>query len=100
MGSAVKIRRYLEVAVEDFGKSLKEARLKDGRSVQLLATLSNISLGYWYQLEKEERKWISEDVLRSIEETLDIDFQVSFENVEPKTDAGIGIGGGNKKLGE
>lgn len=89
MVAMVKVRRYLEVSVEDFGERLKEARIKDGRSVQLLATLSNISLGYWYQLEKEERTWISEGVLREIESTLGIDFQVTFDHAQVMTDSGI-----------
>lgn len=53
---SVKIRRYQEVEAPNFGKRLKEARIADGRSAQLLATLANISIGYWYQLEKEDRK--------------------------------------------
>ncbi|EAZ89364.1 helix-turn-helix domain-containing protein [Crocosphaera chwakensis] len=74
----VKIRRYQEAEVVNFGKRLKEARMADGRSVQVLATMAGISLGYWYQLEKEDREWISEEVLRSIESVLDTDFGAQF----------------------
>ena len=76
----VKIRRYQEAEVINFGKRLKEARMSDGRSVQVLATLAGISLGYWYQLEKEDREWISEDVLRAIESVLNIDFEAEFSS--------------------
>ncbi|MGK7958544.1 MAG: helix-turn-helix domain-containing protein [Crocosphaera sp.] len=74
----VKIRRYQEAEVVNFGKRLKEARTADGRSVQVLATMAGISLGYWYQLEKEDREWISEEVLRSIESVLNLDFGAEF----------------------
>ncbi len=74
----VKIRRYQEAEVVNFGKRLKEARMADGRSVQVLATMAGISLGYWYQLEKEDREWISEEVLRSIESVLNLDFGAQF----------------------
>ena len=84
---SVKIRRYQEVEAPNFGKRLKEARIADGRSAQLLATLANISIGYWYQLEKEDREWISESVLRSIESVLGVDFGVSFEDAPSIEDA-------------
>lgn len=76
--SIVKVRRYQEIDVTDFGERLKQARTEDGRSVQVLATLAGISVGYWYQLEKEDREWISESVLRAIESVLNINFGVKF----------------------
>lgn len=76
--SIVKVRRYQEIDVTDFGERLKQARIMDGRSVQVLATLAGISVGYWYQLEKEDREWISESVLRAIESVLNINFGVKF----------------------
>ncbi len=76
--SIVKVRRYQEIDVTDFGERLKQARIEDGRSVQVLATLAGISVGYWYQLEKEDREWISESVLRAIESVLNINFGVKF----------------------
>lgn len=76
----VKVRRYQEIEVPDFGERLKKARIEDGRSVQVLATLAGISVGYWYQLEKEDREWISEDVLRAIESVLELDFGAQFDS--------------------
>ncbi|OWY63542.1 transcriptional regulator [cyanobacterium TDX16] len=75
----VKVRRYQEIEVPDFGERLKKARIEDGRSVQVLATLAGISVGYWYQLEKEDREWISEDVLRAIESVLKLNFGAQFD---------------------
>lgn len=74
----MKVRKYQEIEIPDFGKRLKEAREKDGRSVQLLATLAGISVGYWYQLEKEDREWISSEVLNGIESVLGISFGALF----------------------
>lgn len=76
----VKVRRYQEIEVAEFGERLKKARIEDGRSVQVLATLAGISVGYWYQLEKEDREWISEDVLRAIESVLNLDFGAQFDS--------------------
>lgn len=78
--TAVKVRRCQDVEAPGLGAKVKDARLKDGRSAQVLATLSGISTGYWYQIEKEERQWISEEVVRSIEDVLGVKFGVSFED--------------------
>lgn len=78
--SVVKVRRYQEVEVPGFGERLKQARISDGRSAQVLATLAGISIGYWYQLEKEDREWISEEVLRAIEKVLNLDFGAKFDH--------------------
>lgn len=76
---SVKVRRYQESEISDFGEKLKAARIADGRSVQILATLAGISTGYWYQLENEQRSWVSEAVVKAIESVLDTDFGVSFD---------------------
>ncbi len=76
----VKVRRYQEIEVPNFGERLKKARIEDGRSVQVLATFAGISVGYWYQLEKEDREWISEEVLRSIESVLSSSFNAQFDH--------------------
>ncbi len=76
----VKVRRYQETEVPNFGERLKKARIDDGRSVQVLATFAGISVGYWYQLEKEDREWISEEVLRAIESVLSLSFDAQFEH--------------------
>ncbi len=77
--STVKVRKYQEFEIKDFGKKLKQYRLADGRSAQVLATFAGISIGYWYQLEKEEREWISAEVLRGIESVLGVDFGIKFD---------------------
>jgi Helix-turn-helix domain len=79
---SVKVVRQLETYVPNLHERIKEAREKDGRSVQVLATLAGISTAYWYKLEAGTQKWISEDVLRRIEQVLGIDFGVNFEKFE------------------
>lgn len=77
--SCVKVRRHQEADVFDFGEKLKEARIADGRSVQTLSTSAGISIGYWYQLEREDRGWISIEILESIEKVLGVSFGVKFD---------------------
>ena len=67
------------VKFESLPKQIKEARQKDGRSVQLLATLAEISAAYWYQLEADKRCWVSEEVIRRIEKVLGTDFNLRFD---------------------
>ncbi|MGK7895886.1 MAG: helix-turn-helix domain-containing protein [Xenococcus sp. (in: cyanobacteria)] len=67
------------VKVDSLPNQIREARQKDHRSVQLLATLANISTTYWYQLEAGKRSWVSEEVIRRIEKVLDTDFNVKFD---------------------
>ena len=58
--------------VEGLPERLKEARLKDGRSVQVLATMAEISTAYWYQIENNKRDWVSEEIINRIEKVLDV----------------------------
>ncbi len=68
------------VKVDSLPDQIKQARKKDSRSVQLLATLANISSAYWYQLEAGKRSWVSEDVIRRIEKVLNTDFNIDFSD--------------------
>ncbi|MBW4507286.1 MAG: helix-turn-helix domain-containing protein [Scytonematopsis contorta HA4267-MV1] len=63
----------------DLSQKIKEAREKDGRSAQILATLAGISTAYWYQIEQGKRQWISEETLRGMEQALNISLGVTFE---------------------
>ncbi|NJL09355.1 MAG: helix-turn-helix transcriptional regulator [Calothrix sp. SM1_7_51] len=76
----MEVVKQVKVIVPDLALSVKEAREKDGRSAQVLATLAGISTAYWYQIEKNERQVISEDVLRGIERALGVNFGVSFDD--------------------
>ncbi|GJD22925.1 Transcriptional Regulator, XRE family protein [Rivularia sp. IAM M-261] len=76
----MNVVRQIKATVPDLCQKIKEAREKDGRSVQVLATLAGISTAYWYQIEQGKRQWISEDSLRGIEKALGIDLGVRFDD--------------------
>lgn len=63
----------------DLPQKIKQARIKDGRSVQLLATMAGISSAYWYQLETDKREWVSVEIIKKIEEVLEVDLGVNFK---------------------
>lgn len=78
----MKVRRIVkqEVDVPGLGERLRQARLKDKRSVEKLATASGISRNYWYQLEAEAvLGGVKEDTLRKIEQVLGVDLGVDFD---------------------
>jgi transcriptional regulator with XRE-family HTH domain len=79
---AVKVRRIVkqEVEIPGLGEKLRQARLKDQRSVEKLATAAGISRNYWYQLEAEAvLGGVKEETLRNIEQVLDVDLGVNFQ---------------------
>lgn len=72
--------RQIRVTVPDLEKRIKQGRELSGRSAQSLATEAGISTAYWYQIEKGDRKYITEEVLRGIEKALGIDLGVTFND--------------------
>lgn len=79
MYSLMEVIKEVSVEAPDLPQQLKAARLKDGRRVQLLATLSEISTGYWYKLENGESQKVSKDIVDRIQQVLGIDFGVKFD---------------------
>lgn len=71
--------RQIRVTIPDLEKRIKKLREASGKSAQTLATEAGISTAYWYQIEKGERQYITEEVLRGIEKALSIDFDVKFD---------------------
>lgn len=85
--SLLKIKRVQETIREfpDLGKKIKQAReeakRKDGKSLAAICREANISRAYWYQLEAEDlRSPVTEEIIRKIEKTLNIDLEVNFDN--------------------
>ncbi|NEP13937.1 MAG: helix-turn-helix transcriptional regulator [Symploca sp. SIO1C2] len=70
--------REIVVSAPGLGEKIKKAREKDTRSVQVLATLAQISTAYWYFIEQEKRSSITEENLRNIEKVLGVNFGVKF----------------------
>lgn len=79
--------RQIRVSVPDLEKRIKSLRESSGKSAQILATEAGISTAYWYQIEKGERQYITEEVLKGIERALNVDFGVNFPH--PDADAGV-----------
>ena len=71
--------KQVRISVPDLESRIKRHREQSGRSAQSLATEAGISTAYWYQIEKGERQYITEDVLRGIERALKVDFGVKFD---------------------
>jgi predicted transcriptional regulator len=69
----------IPIDAREFGRSLRDLRRKDGRSVQTLATHAEVSHAYWYELEKGEVKHLDETRLRRIEKVMNHDFGVNFD---------------------
>ena len=79
----MKVRRIvkLEIEIPNLGKRIEEARKADPRSVTKLARTVGISRNYWYQLEAEAiLGGVAEDTIRKIEEVLNTDFGINFDN--------------------
>lgn len=79
----LKVRRIIkqEIDVPKLGENIKKAREADGRSLTKLAALVGVSRNYWYQLEAESvMGGMSEETLRRIEEVLNIDLGVKFDD--------------------
>lgn len=79
----MKIRRTIRQEVDSpgLGNKIRDARVRDGRTITQLAKTAGISRNYWYQLEAEAViGGISEEVLRSVESVLGVDFGVRFSN--------------------
>lgn len=83
MSLSMDVKRTVEV-VKSFpglGKKIKKAREGDQRSLSQICRECGISRPYWYQLENERiQSFVSEDIIRKVEVTLDVDLGVSFED--------------------
>ncbi|WP_036487043.1 helix-turn-helix transcriptional regulator [Myxosarcina sp. GI1] len=79
----LQVKRVQE-SIGDFpglGQRIKEARENDPRSLSQICRDCNISRSYWYQLESEDmRSPATEEIIRRIEQELNVDLGVKFEN--------------------
>jgi transcriptional regulator with XRE-family HTH domain len=78
----VLVKRTITVTKEfpELGKRIKKARENDTRSLTQICKEAGISRSYWHQIENEDlRAAVTEDIIRKIEGTLQIDLGVSFE---------------------
>lgn len=80
---AVKVRRTIvqEVEVPRLGERLEQAREKAGLKVAELCRQVGISRTYWYQLVSETAQIaLGEEILRKLEQALDVDLEVQFDD--------------------
>ena len=79
----VKVRRIVkqEIDIPGLGNQIKQAREADNRSVTELAKTVGISRNYWYQLEAESvLGGVAENTLKKIEEVLNVNFGINFDD--------------------
>lgn len=81
--NSLKVKRVQEV-IFDFpglGDRIAKARSEDKRSLTQICREAGISRSYWYQLENGDmRSPATEDIIRRIENVLDVDLGVSFND--------------------
>lgn len=80
--NSVQVKRVVEVVQDfpDLGKRIKQAREMDERSLSQICRDCGISRAYWYQLEGEDlRAPATEEIIRKIEQGLNVDLGVKFE---------------------
>ncbi|MEH1786508.1 MAG: helix-turn-helix transcriptional regulator [Nostoc sp.] len=78
----VKVRRIerKEIEVPDLPKQIAQAQKKSGKPVSEICVTVGFSRTYWYQIVNGREEAIAEDTLRKIEELLDVDFGVKFND--------------------
>jgi transcriptional regulator with XRE-family HTH domain len=79
----VQVKRVVETVRDfpDLGKKIREARELDERSLSGICRQCGISRAYWYQLESEDlRAPATESIIRRIEEILNVNLGVSFDD--------------------
>ena len=79
----VQVKRVKETVLDfpGLGERIRQARESDERSLSQICRDSGISRSYWYQLEAEDlRSPATEEIIRKIEQTLDVDLGINFED--------------------
>ncbi|MEX0271201.1 helix-turn-helix domain-containing protein [Leptolyngbyaceae cyanobacterium UHCC 1019] len=79
MSANVEIERVTRITVPGIGKMIKDARLRNPRSVNEIAKAAGMTRANWYRIENEENDVLPEATLRRIEEVLNIDLGVQFD---------------------
>lgn len=81
MVNAVKVQRIIEIEVPGLGERIKAARQKRqqaGKTMTDLASAAGMSVQNWYRIEKESQT-LAEEVLKKIEDALEVSFGVKFD---------------------
>jgi transcriptional regulator with XRE-family HTH domain len=76
----MKVERKLIVEIPDLRERIKEARLRDGLPVRVLASAAGMTQDNWFKLESGVIKTVPEETLRRVEKALNINFGVTFDD--------------------
>ena len=76
----MKVRKTIDIEVENLGEAIREARKLDKRSLADICKLVNMTPSNWSRIEKEQTKALPLETLRKIEEVLNVDFGVKFND--------------------
>lgn len=79
MIKAMTVRKTIDREVLGLGDKIKEARLRDPRTLADICRQIDMSPMNWYRIENTETKALPLETLRSIEQVLGVDFGVTFE---------------------
>ncbi|MDJ0591276.1 MAG: helix-turn-helix transcriptional regulator [Pleurocapsa sp. MO_226.B13] len=77
----LRIRKIDEIQAKGLGQKIREARyaLRGKKTLEEICNFVGVSETYWYDIEKERIKGcLSYDNLRKIEEVLNIDLEINF----------------------
>lgn len=80
--SNVRVKKIIELEYEfpGLGERIRKARESDKRTLTEICRACGVSRGYWYKLENEQLLGCAtEDVIRKIEEVLNVNLGVVFD---------------------
>jgi len=81
LATNMRIRWIKEIEIDGLGDVIKKARISSGKTVDQLCEEVGVSRTYWYDIENETVKGtLSFENLRKIEEVLEIDLGVNFND--------------------
>jgi transcriptional regulator with XRE-family HTH domain len=75
----MKVKKVIEVEVPGLGERIRQAREVDRRSLAEICRQVPMSTMNWYRIEAEETKALPVETLKRIEEVLNVDFGVNFD---------------------
>jgi transcriptional regulator with XRE-family HTH domain len=78
MVSAMLVTKVISIEVVGLGEKIKQARMRDPRSLKAICDRAGMSSTNWYRIE-EEKQSIPLETLRKIEDVLGVDLGVEFE---------------------
>ena len=79
MTTLMKVRRVTEIEIPGLGEKIKRAREQDPRSLVDICQIVGMTTSNWYRIEKEITKYLPIETLKKIEEVLNVDLGVSFD---------------------